>query len=73
MNKKYYYYVAIISKSDKVSYTRGTVKTETNDFPLLETENKLSEHYSISPNDAVVTFYKEITENTYKAYNNEQY
>lgn len=69
---KYYYYVAIISDSSKVSYTRGTVKTKTNDFPLLEIENKLSEHYIVAPNNVVITFYKEITENTYKSYNNEQ-
>lgn len=69
---KYYYYVAIITKRGKTSYTHGTVKTETDDFPLLETENKLSEYYAIEPNDVVITFYKEITENTYKTYNNEQ-
>lgn len=69
---KYYYYVALITKKGKTSYTHGTVKTETNDFPLLETEIKLSEHYLIASNDVVITFYKEITEDTYKSYNNEQ-
>lgn len=69
---KYYYYVAIITKRGKTSYTHGTVKTETNDFPLLETEIKLSEHYLIAHNDVVVTFYKEITKENYKSYNNEQ-
>lgn len=69
---KYYYYVAMITKNGNVFYTHGIVKTEFNDFPLLETENKLSEYYAIAPNDVVITFYKEITENTYKTYNNEQ-
>lgn len=70
---KYYYYVAIILYGSKVSYIHGTVKTKTNDFPLLEIENKLSEHYIVAPNDVTITSYKEITEDTYKAYNNEQY
>ena len=72
IDMKYYYYVAIITQKGKTSYTHGTVKTETDDFPLLETENKLSEYYAIVLNDVVITFYKEITENTYKTYNNEQ-
>ena len=68
---KYYYYVAIITKNGNVFYTQGIVKTEFNDFPLLETENKLSKRNSITPRDIVITFYKEITEETYKSYNNE--
>ena len=69
---KYYYYVAIITKSDNVFYTHGIVKTVLNDFPLLETENTLSKNNSITPKDIVITFYKEITEENYKSYNNEQ-
>lgn len=69
---KYYYYVAIISDDRKVSYTCGTVKTKTNDFPLLEIQSKLSEHYIVAPNNAIITFYKEITKENYKSYNNEQ-
>lgn len=69
---KYYYYVAIITKNGNVFYTHGIVKTELNDFPLLETENKLSKNHSITPRDIVITFYKEITKENYKSYNNEQ-
>lgn len=69
---KYYYYVAIITKSGNVLYTHGIVKTKFNDFPLLETENKLSKNHSITPRDIVIIFYKEITEENYKSYNNEQ-
>ena len=71
MKKKYYYYVASILKASTVSYARGTIKTKTNDFPLLETENKLSRHHIVPPYNVVITFYKEITEETYKTYNND--
>lgn len=69
---KYYYYVAQVLIGKSMGYTRDAIKTETNDFPLLEIENSLSEYYSVSSNDVIITFYKEITEGTYKAYNNEQ-
>ncbi len=63
---KYYYYVALITKSGTVFYTNGNVKTTFNDFPLLETKNKLAENHSITPGDIVITFYNEITEENYK-------
>lgn len=72
MKKKYYYYVAQVLVGRSVAYTRDTIKTRANDFPLLEIENNLSKYHSVSSNDVIITFYKEITEETYKTYNNEQ-
>ena len=34
MNKKYYYYVAILSKDRDIIYIKGTYNTTTNYFPI---------------------------------------
>lgn len=71
MKKKYYYYVAVVIK-DGMAYARGTVSTAMDDFPLINIENYIMKDYKVSKANVIVTFYKEITEDTYKAYNNEQ-
>lgn len=68
---KYYYYVAQTLIGKSTSYTRGVIKAENDDFPLLKIENNLSDYHNVSPNDVLITFYKEVTKFTYKAYNNE--
>ena len=68
---RYYYYVAQTLVGKSTAYTCGAIKTEADDFPLLEIENNLSEYHSVTPNNVIITFYKEITEDTYKSYNNE--
>ena len=69
---KYYYYVAQVLVSKSTAYTCGVIKAEDDDFPLLKIENNLSEYHSVPHNNVLITFYKEVTENTYKAHNNEQ-
>lgn len=71
IKKKYYYYVAIISKNGSIAYTKGTVSTVMNDFPLLEIENYIMKNYKVPRVNVIITFYKEITEENYESYNNE--
>ena len=72
IKKKYYYYVAVIPKNGGIAYTRGTVSTVMDDFPLLEIENYIMKDYKVPRINVIVTFYKEITEENYESYNNEQ-
>ena len=71
MKKKYYYYVAILSKDRDIIYVKGTYNTITNDFPIQKVEEHVLENLTMPVDSVVITFYKEITEETYKTYNND--
>ena len=72
MKKKYYYYVAILSKGKGLIHVKGTYNTTKNDFPIQEVEKHVLENFTIPVDGIVISFYKEITEENYKSYNNEQ-
>lgn len=72
MNKKYYYYVAILLRGKDMIHVKGTYSTTKDDFPLREVENHILENCRFIIDSIVISFYKEITENTYKSYSNEQ-
>ena len=71
MKKKYYYYVAILSKDKDIIYVKGTYNTTTNDFPIQKVEEHVLENLTMPVDSIVISFYKEITEETYKIYNND--
>lgn len=71
MKKKYYYYVAILSKDRDIIYVKGTYNTITNDFPIQKVEEHVLENLTMPVDSVVISFYKEITEETYKTYNND--
>lgn len=71
MKKKYYYYVAILSKDRDIIYVKGTYNTTTNDFPIKKVEEHVLENLTMPVDSVVISFYKEITEETYKTYNND--
>ena len=71
MKKKYYYYVAILSKDRDIIYVKGTYNTITNDFPIQKVEEHVLENLTMPVDSVVITFYKEITEEAYKTYNND--
>lgn len=72
MKKKYYYYVVTVVQNGGTSYIKGTTYTTKNDFPLSDIEYYIAKHYKKLLQNIVITFYKEITEENYKSYNNEQ-
>lgn len=72
MKKKYYYFVAILSRGSDIIHVKGTYNTTTNDFPIQEVENHILENCTFTIDSIVISFYKEITEENYKSYNNEQ-
>ena len=71
MNKKYYYYVAILSKDRDIIYIKGTYNTTTNYFPIQKVEEHVLENLTMPVDSIVISFYKEITEETYKTYNDD--
>lgn len=71
MKKKYYYYVAILSKDKNIIYVKGTYNTITNDFPIQKVEEHVLENLTMPVDSVVISFYKEITEETYKTYNDD--
>ena len=71
MKKKYYYYVAILSKDRDIIYVKGTYNTTTNDFTIQKVEEHVLENLTMPVDSVVISFYKEITEETYKTYNND--
>lgn len=72
VKEKYYYYVAILSKGRDIIHIKGTYGTTKDDFPLREVEKHILEDFVIPTDSIVITFYKEITKENYKSYNNEQ-
>ena len=72
MNTKYYYYVAILSRGGSIIHVKGTYSTTKDDFPLQEVENHILENCTFMIDSIVISFYKEITKENYKSYNNEQ-
>lgn len=71
IKKKYYYYVAILSKGRDIIHIKGTYGTTKDDFPLREVEKHILEDFVIPTDSIVITFYKEITKENYESYNNE--
>lgn len=71
IKKKYYYYVAVLSKGRDIIHIKGTYGTTKDDFPLREVEKHILEDFVIPTDSIVITFYKEITKENYKSYNNE--
>jgi hypothetical protein len=71
IKEKYYYYVAILSKGRDIIHIKGTYGTTKDDFPLREVEKHILEDFIIPTDSIVITFYKEITKENYKSYNNE--
>lgn len=72
IKEKYYYYVAILSKGRDIIHIKGTYGTTKDGFPLREVEKHILEDFVIPTDSIVITFYKEITKENYKSYNNEQ-
>lgn len=72
IKEKYYYYVAILSKGRDIIHIKGTYGTTKDDFPLREVEKHILEDFVIPTDSIIITFYKEITKENYKSYNNEQ-
>lgn len=70
IKKKYYYYVAVLSKGRDIIHIKGTYGTTKDDFPLREVEKHILEDFVIPTDSIVITFYKEITKENYKSYNN---
>lgn len=68
---KYYYYVAILSKKGNIIKVEGTYYTTKYDFPIQKVKKHVLKKFKKSA-CVICTFSKEITEDTYKAYNNEQ-
>ena len=71
IKEKYYYYVALLSNGSNIIYVKGTYETTKDDFPLLEVENYILKEFKM-PINVTIAFYKEITEDNYNTYNNEQ-
>lgn len=72
IKEKYYYYVAMLSKGRDIIYIKGTYSTTNDDFPLREVEKHILEDLVIPTDSIIITFYKEITKENYKSYNNEK-
>lgn len=68
MKNKYYYYVTYSVKDGKTTYIKGVTCTSNNDFLFLDVEYDLVKHYKNSIDNIVITFYKEITKETYYNY-----
>lgn len=73
---KYYYYTAIILVENdhvinKINES-STISTLFEDFPIRATLKSIAERYGISIQNVIITFYKQITESNFKAYNYEQ-
>lgn len=71
IKKKYYYYVAMLSKGRDIIHIKGTYGTTKDNFPLREVEKHILEDFVIPTDSIVITFYKEITKENYESYNNE--
>lgn len=72
MDKKYYYFVAKVQTNTAINEVCSTWETTNDDFPLMYIRKYLAEHENVPRKRVVISFYKEITETNYKAYNNEQ-
>ena len=72
MARKYYYYVAILSRGSNMIHVKGTFNTTLNDIPLKEVEKHVIENVKLPIDSIVISFYKEITRENYESYNNEQ-
>ena len=71
MKKKYYYYVALLTNGNNIIYVNGTYETTKDDFPIQEVEKHVLKNFKM-PIRVIISFYKEITKENYKSYNNEQ-
>lgn len=71
MKKKYYYYVALLTNGNNIIYVKGTYETTKDDFPIQEVEKHVLKNFKM-PIRVIISFYKEITKENYKSYNNEQ-
>lgn len=71
MKKKYYYYVAILSRGSDIIHVKGTYSTTKDDFPIQEVEKHVLKNFKMSIR-VIISFYKEITKENYESYNNEQ-
>ena len=72
MDRKYYYYVAILSRGSNMIHVKGTFNTTLNDITLKEVEKHVIENVKLPIDNIVISFYKEITRENYESYNNEQ-
>lgn len=71
MDKKYYYFVAQVQTYNGINLLASTWGTTSDDFPLMYIRKRLAEQENVPRSQVVISFYKEITENNYKAYNPE--
>ena len=69
---KYYYFVAHVDTGTGICLYCGACKTSDDDFPLMYTRKRIAKQLNVPVERVVITFYNEITETNYKAYNNEQ-
>lgn len=69
--EKVFYYVAILSRKGDIIKVEGTYNTTKEDFPIQEVKKHVLKKFKRLTR-VICTFYKEITEDIYKAYNNEQ-
>lgn len=66
--KKYYYYVAIIFRDTNKVFVKSVYSTTKDDFPITEVEDMVAENHLSSANNIVISFYKEITEDSYNSF-----
>lgn len=71
IKKKYYYYVAILSRKSDIIKVEGTYNTTKDDFPIQEIKKYVLEKVK-KLTRVICIFFKEITKENYKSYNNEQ-
>lgn len=69
---KYYYFVTTVHTDTDISLYCGTWETSDDDFPLMYIRKRIAKQLNVPTKRVVITFYNEITETNYKAYNNEQ-
>lgn len=67
---KYYYFVATVHTDTDISLYSGTWETSDDDFPLMYIRKRIAKQLNVPTKRVVITFYNEITETNYKAYNN---
>lgn len=73
---KYYYYTARILVKDNyatnITYESGAISTYLDDFPIRGTLKTIAERNKTSTHNVMITYFKQITESNFKAYNDEQ-
>lgn len=70
--KKYYYFVATVQTDAGIELYSGTYETSDDDFPLMYIRKYITKQLNVPTKRVIISFYNEITEANYKAYNDEK-